>query len=144
MYLLAGHISPAALIPAPTLDVSQKSRTYSRKPCVLLLPVQIVLMQQCTAMQDKIQKDFKDTPALWSMCWMNFWCSLYNCAYLFVVTTAGWDLIAFCRECPEVCFHKHTAFHAFPALQAALILALQINLGGVCSPHWPRPPYGWN
>ena len=55
-------------------------------------------------MQDKIHKDFKDTPALWSMCWMNFWCSLYNCAYLFVVTTAGWDLIAFCRESPEVSF----------------------------------------
>lgn len=54
-------------------------------------------------MQDKIQKDFEDTPLLWSMCWMNFWCSLYNCAYLFVVTTAGWDLIAFCRELPEVC-----------------------------------------
>ena len=61
-------------------------------------------MKQCTAMEDKIHKDFKDTPALWSMCWMNFWCSLYNCAYLFVVTTAGWDLIAFCRESPEVSF----------------------------------------
>ena len=67
-------------------------------------------------LQDKIQKDFKDTPALWSMCWMNFWCSLYNCAYLFVVTTAGWDLIAFCRECPEVRFLKPHMSYCFPCL----------------------------
>lgn len=33
---------------------------------------------------------------------MNFWCSLYNCIYLFVATTAGWDLLAFCRAFPEV------------------------------------------
>ena len=52
--------------------------------------------------QDKIHKDYKDTPALWSMCWMNFWCSLYNCVYLFGVTSAGWDLLGFCREFPEV------------------------------------------
>ena len=55
------------------------------------------------AMQDKVHKDYKDTPAIWSMCWMNFWCSLYNCAYLFVATSAGWDLLTFCREFPEVC-----------------------------------------
>ena len=67
------------------------------------MPVEVLLMKACTAMQDKIQSDFKDTPLLWSMCWMNFWCSLYNCAYLFVVTTAGWDLIVFCKEFPEVC-----------------------------------------
>jgi hypothetical protein len=53
-------------------------------------------------MQDKVHKDYKDTPALWSMCWMNFWCSLYNCVYLFGVTSAGWDLLGFCREFPEV------------------------------------------
>lgn len=54
-------------------------------------------------MQDNVHKDYKDTPALWSMCWMNFWCSLYNCVYLFAVTSAGWDLLSFCREFPEVC-----------------------------------------
>ncbi len=60
------------------------------------------LMQRHIAMQDKVHKDYKDTPAIWSMCWMNFWCSLYNCVYLFVVTSAGWDLLSFCREFPEV------------------------------------------
>lgn len=52
--------------------------------------------------QDNIHKDYRDTPALWSMCWMNFWCSLYNSVYLFGVTSAGWDLLGFCREFPEV------------------------------------------
>lgn len=60
-------------------------------------------------LQDKIHKDHKDTPAIWSMCWMNFWCSLYNCVYLFGVTSAGWDLLSFCREFPEVQQLLHTS-----------------------------------
>lgn len=54
------------------------------------------------SLQDEIHKHHKDTSALWSMCWMNFWCSVYNCIYLFGATTAGWDLLTFCREFPEV------------------------------------------
>ncbi|BDA40637.1 Solute carrier family 35 member B1 [Coccomyxa sp. Obi] len=57
------------------------------------------------ATQDVIHKEHKDTSALWSMCWMNFWCSLYNCVYLFVVTGAGWDLLRFCMEYPEAGWH---------------------------------------
>ena len=59
-------------------------------------------MPLAAAYQDNVHKDYKDTPALWSMCWMNFWCSLYNGVYLFVATSAGWELLSFCRECPEV------------------------------------------
>ena len=53
-------------------------------------------------LQDNIHKEYKDTGALWSMCWMNFWCSLYNSVYLFGFTRAGWDLLAFCAQHPEV------------------------------------------
>jgi UDP-galactose transporter B1 len=53
-------------------------------------------------LQDNVHKAYPDTGALWSMCWMNFWCSLYNCAYLFGFTRAGWELLAFCRQHPEV------------------------------------------
>ncbi len=59
--------------------------------------------------QDIIHKKHKDTSALWSMCWMNFWCSLYNCVYLFVVTSAGWDLLTFCRAFPEVLLQPDTS-----------------------------------
>ena len=55
--------------------------------------------------QDNIHKEYRDTGALWSMCWMNFWCSLYNSVYLFGFTRAGWDLLAFCRQHPEVSSH---------------------------------------
>ncbi len=59
-------------------------------------------LTRATALQDLIHKEHKDTSALWSMCWMNFWCSLYNCIYLFLVTGAGWDLLTFCMAFPEV------------------------------------------
>ena len=36
------------------------------------------------------------------MCWMNFWCGLYYLPYLFVLTPAGWELLAFCQTYPEV------------------------------------------
>ena len=57
--------------------------------------------------QDNIHKEYKDTGALWSMCWMNFWCSLYNSVYLFGFTSAGWDLLSFCYQHPEVWSTTH-------------------------------------
>jgi UDP-galactose transporter B1 len=38
---------------------------------------------------------------MWTMCWMNFWCGLYNCAYLFIISPAGFQLLAFCRAHPD-------------------------------------------
>jgi hypothetical protein len=32
---------------------------------------------------------------------MNFWCGAYNLVYLFVATSSGWELAAFCRRYPE-------------------------------------------
>ena len=66
--------------------------------------------------QDNVHKAYPDTGALWSMCWMNFWCSLYNCAYLFGITSAGWELLAFCRQHPEVWFFALLRCPLFPFL----------------------------
>ena len=52
--------------------------------------------------QDEIFKQYADTSALWTMCWMNFWCGAYNMVYLFGATSSGWELAAFCRRYPEV------------------------------------------
>ena len=32
---------------------------------------------------------------------MNFWCSIYNSVYLFALSSAGWDLVTFCRRYPS-------------------------------------------
>lgn len=51
-------------------------------------------------MQDELHHKFKATSALWSMAWMNFWCSLYYAVYLFAVSNAGPELHAFCFQHP--------------------------------------------
>lgn len=38
---------------------------------------------------------------MWTMCWMNFWCGLYNCTYLFLLSSSGGQLLAFCHRHPE-------------------------------------------
>ena len=43
---------------------------------------------------------YKKATPLWTMCWMNFWCSLYYGVYLFAVNSSGWDMLAFCRRYP--------------------------------------------
>ena len=53
-------------------------------------------------MQDELHKKYPDTTALHTMCWMNFWGSIYSMAYLFVVTSTGRELLAFCRLYNEV------------------------------------------
>lgn len=52
--------------------------------------------------QDEIQKKFKDTSALHTMAWMNFWCSIYYGAYLFGATGIGADLVTFCLSHSDV------------------------------------------
>jgi len=48
------------------------------------------------ATQDAIHEKYRDSTALYTMCWMNFWCGLYYIVYLFGVTTTGTDLFRFC------------------------------------------------
>ena len=65
--------------------------------------IQILLL----AAQDEIFKQYTETSALWTMCWMNFWCGAYNLVYLFAATASGWDLAAFCRRFPEVRLNQY-------------------------------------
>lgn len=78
-----------------------------------------------------IHKRHGDTSALWSMCWMNFWCSLYNCIYLFVATTAGWDLLAFCRAFPEVQSSLGPATLHFKTLLLVLVSVIGAGTAGM-------------
>lgn len=54
-----------------------------------------------SAMQDDIHKRYPSTTALWTMCSMNMWCTLYYAVYLFGIDSSGWDLVDFCRKYPE-------------------------------------------
>jgi UDP-galactose transporter B1 len=46
--------------------------------------------------QDEIHRKHPETTSLHTMCWMNFWCSIYYGAYLFVATSTGRELVQFC------------------------------------------------
>ncbi|KAK9810512.1 hypothetical protein WJX72_012024 [[Myrmecia] bisecta] len=50
------------------------------------------------ATQDEINKQFRDTTAIYTMCWMNFWCGLYYAVYLFGFSSSGWKLVQFCLQ----------------------------------------------
>jgi UDP-galactose transporter B1 len=52
--------------------------------------------------QDEIHKRYKHGSALHMMCWMNFWCGLYYLPILFLFSSVGIDLAAFCLQHPEV------------------------------------------
>ena len=54
--------------------------------------------------QDEINRKHRAATPLYSMCWMNFWCSLYNSVYLFGLSSAGWDMLAFCRRYPAAAY----------------------------------------
>ena len=60
----------------------------------------LVLDGYTNAAQDAINRAYAAASPLWTMCWMNFWCGLYNAAYLFGLSTAGAELAAFCTAHP--------------------------------------------
>lgn len=62
----------------------------------------LILDGYTNAAQDEIHRRYHKGSALHMMCWMNFWCALFNIPYLFGFTSAGSDLVAFCMEFPEV------------------------------------------
>lgn len=47
-----------------------------------------------------MHKRYKATSALWTMAWMNFWCSLFYGIFLFGVSSAGTELAVFCGRHP--------------------------------------------
>ena len=51
-------------------------------------------------LQDEIHKKYKGTTALWTMAWMNLWCGLYYSIIMFVASSAGLELLAFCSKHP--------------------------------------------
>ncbi|KAL4457645.1 hypothetical protein ABPG75_012510 [Micractinium tetrahymenae] len=63
--------------------------------------VNLVLDGYTNASQDEIHKRYKHGSALQMMCWMNFWCGLYYLPILFVFSSVGPELLAFCLQFPE-------------------------------------------
>ena len=67
-------------------------------------PPQVQLVRdsghEACSSQDAVNHKHKKATPLWTMCWMNFWCSLYYGVYLFAVNSSGWDMLAFCRRYP--------------------------------------------
>ncbi|GAB4820773.1 hypothetical protein N2152v2_007819 [Parachlorella kessleri] len=61
----------------------------------------LVLDGYTNAAQDEINRQYKRTSALQMMCWMNFWCGIYYLPVLFLATSVGWDLLAFCSRHPQ-------------------------------------------
>lgn len=56
------------------------------------------------AEQDEVQKRYRATTPLHTMCFMNFWGGLYYGAYLFILSNSGSQLISFCRQHPSAAY----------------------------------------
>lgn len=67
----------------------------------LLCIANLLLDGYTNAEQDEVQKRFKATGTVHTMCWMNFWSALYYTVYLFGVSTSGVQLLAFCKQHPS-------------------------------------------
>jgi UDP-galactose transporter B1 len=48
--------------------------------------------------QDQINKKYKGGSAMDMMCWMNFWTGLFYLPYMFIITSAGQEVVSFCME----------------------------------------------
>ena len=66
--------------------------------------VNLALDGYTNAEQDEVQKRFRATTALHTMCFMNFWGSLYYGMYLFVISNSGHQLLSFCRQHPSAAY----------------------------------------
>eukprot|EP00887_Chlorella_sp_A99_P002743 scaffold6.g2743.t1 len=68
----------------------------------------LVLDGYTNAAQDEIHWRYRHGSALHMMCWMNFWCGLYYVPALFLFSSVGRDLLAFCLKHPEASeWHSH-------------------------------------
>lgn len=97
--LIAGGISLFAS------ETSSKVRSKLASPNAplgyALCLVNLVFDGYTNAAQDEISRKYKDNSAIHMMCWMNFWCGLYYCGYLFGATSQGPELLAFCQQHPD-------------------------------------------
>ncbi|WIA30581.1 hypothetical protein OEZ86_000664 [Tetradesmus obliquus] len=75
----------------------------------LLCFINLTLDGYTNAYQDEVNRKYKDNNPIHMMCWMNFWCALFNGLYLAVSgvgqqlllflsmhTAAAWDVVLFC------------------------------------------------
>ena len=46
--------------------------------------------------QDEINRKYKNGTAMHMMCWMNFWTGVFYLPFMFVISSAGKEVIAFC------------------------------------------------
>ena len=53
------------------------------------------------AVQDGINKQHPCNSPIHMMCWTNFWTAFYYTLYMFVASSTGMDLVAFCSRHPE-------------------------------------------
>lgn len=82
-----GHSIPTKRLAAPNAPLG-----YAL--CLLNL----LLDGYTNAAQDELHSQFKETPPLWTMAWMNAWCALYNGIYLFgKLPGSGWSSSAGAR-----------------------------------------------
>jgi solute carrier family 35 (UDP-galactose transporter), member B1 len=51
--------------------------------------------------QDEINKKYKGGTAMHMMCWMNFWTGLFYIPLMFVFTSSGSEVVAFCLKHPD-------------------------------------------
>eukprot|EP00879_Flechtneria_rotunda_P006396 GHRR01006720.1.p1 GENE.GHRR01006720.1~~GHRR01006720.1.p1 ORF type:complete len:369 (+),score=67.39 GHRR01006720.1:115-1107(+) len=63
----------------------------------LLCFVNLTFDGYTNAFQDEINRKYPQNNPIHMMCWMNFWCALYNGAYL-AVSGAGRELLLFCMQ----------------------------------------------
>lgn len=102
----------AALIAAGISLFAQKgSRTVANKlvapnaPWGYFLCVTNLMLDGYTnAEQDEIQKRYKATSVVHTMCWMNFWSAAYYTVYLFGISSSGMQLVAFCKQYPSATY----------------------------------------
>lgn len=94
--LIGGGIS---LFAAQSLSGGAKKLSNPNAPLgYSLCAVNLILDGYTNAAQDKIHAQYKGTSSLVTMCWMNFWCSIYNAAFLFVFSTSGYQMVSFCMQ----------------------------------------------
>ncbi|KAK9861423.1 hypothetical protein WJX84_005679 [Apatococcus fuscideae] len=89
--LIGGGIS---LFAAQSMSGASKKLSNPNAPLgYALCAVNLILDGYTNAAQDKIHAQYKGTSSLVTMCWMNFWCSIYNAAFLFIFSSSGYQAL---------------------------------------------------
>ena len=155
-YVCAGLIGGGiSLFAAQSMSgASQKLSSPNAPLGYTLCAVNLILDGYTNAAQDKIHGQYKGTSSLVTMCWMNFWCSLYNAAFLFVFSkvrgeTAGRRSHDNAQYNPEQGLQcvgiqrrrldaKDYTFRAHPDLDARATAVRRSSCGGTVQPRHHR------